>query len=123
MTMLLTEAKEGSAAERFEMEQFLFLLDDVLRQFAPDVLVTYGRHAVVQEAMRRARKLRIATVFTLRNHGYADRQVLRARRSRVHVQPLPERGVSPADRSSERGPRVSDRLGGSRGAPTTCAGS
>jgi len=72
--MMLTEAKEDSAAERFELEQFLFLLDDVFRQFAPDALVTYGGHAVVQEAMRRARKLRITTVFTLRNHGYADRR-------------------------------------------------
>jgi len=74
VTMLLTKATEGSAAERLEMEQFLFLLDDLLRQFAPDVLVTYGRHAAVQEAMRRARERRITTVFTLRNHGYEDRR-------------------------------------------------
>ena len=74
VNMLLTKAKEGSAAERLEMEQFLFLLDDDLRQFAPDVLVTYGGHAVVQEAMRRARERRITTVFTLRNHGYEDRR-------------------------------------------------
>ena len=74
VTMLLTRTKAGSPSERYEAEQFLFVLDDVLREFQPDLLLTYGAHAVVQEALRRARSRRITTVFTIRNYGYADRR-------------------------------------------------
>jgi glycosyltransferase involved in cell wall biosynthesis len=73
VTTLLTTASTGSTAERFEVEQFLFLLEDLLRQFAPDVLVTYGGHPVVQESMRRARERGVVCVFSLRNRGYEDR--------------------------------------------------
>jgi len=73
VTMLQTRAKTGSPSERYEAEQFLFILDDMFREFQPDLLLTYGAHAVVQEAMRRARARRITTVFTLRNYGYEDR--------------------------------------------------
>jgi glycosyltransferase involved in cell wall biosynthesis len=73
VTMLLTKAETGSPAERFEAEQFLFLLDSLLQQFAPEVLLTYGGHRVVQEAMRRARTRGANCVFTLHNRGYEDR--------------------------------------------------
>jgi glycosyltransferase involved in cell wall biosynthesis len=72
VTMLLTKAQTGSVAERIEGEQFLFLFDDLLRQFTPDVLVTYGGHSVVQESMRRARERGVLCVFSLRNRGYED---------------------------------------------------
>jgi len=75
VTMLLTRARTASPAEQFEVEQFLFILDEVFQQFQPDLLLTYGAHLVVQEAMRRARKRRIMTVFTLRNYGYEDRKL------------------------------------------------
>ena len=74
VTMLLTRAKAGSPSERYEAEQFLYALDDVLLEFQPDVLLTYGAHAVIQEAMRRARARNITTVFTVRNYGYEDRR-------------------------------------------------
>jgi glycosyltransferase involved in cell wall biosynthesis len=77
VTTLLTTAHTGSAAERFEVEQFLFLLEDLLRQFAPDVLVTYGGHPLVQESMRRARERGVVCVFSLRNRGYEDRTFFR----------------------------------------------
>jgi glycosyltransferase involved in cell wall biosynthesis len=77
VTMLLTKAAAGSAVERVEVEQFLFLLDHMLRQFAPDVLVTYGGHPVVQESMRRARERGVVCVFSLRNRGYEDRDLFR----------------------------------------------
>src|SRR6266851_1416236 len=73
VTMLLTRAKPESPAEHFELEQFLFLLDDIFHRFGPDLLLTYGGHAVVQEAMRRARRRGVSCVFTLRNYGYEDR--------------------------------------------------
>jgi hypothetical protein len=74
VTMLLTKAAPNTPAERFEAEQFLFLLDGQLSEFAPDVLLTYGGHPIVQEAMRRARERGALSVFTLRNHGYEDRR-------------------------------------------------
>jgi glycosyltransferase involved in cell wall biosynthesis len=72
--MLLTRAQPGSPSERFEVDQFLFLLDGVLHQFTPDLLLTYGGHPAVQESLRRARRRDVITVFTLRNYGYEDRR-------------------------------------------------
>ena len=74
VTMLLTRAQPVPPHDHLEAEQFLFLLDNVLLQFQPDVLVTYGAHPVVHDAMRRARRRGVITVFTLRNHGYDDRR-------------------------------------------------
>jgi glycosyltransferase involved in cell wall biosynthesis len=72
--MLLTRAALGSPAEQFEIAQLLWLLDSVLRDFRPDVVVTYGGYPVIQEILRRARAAGALCVFTLRNLGYEDRQ-------------------------------------------------
>jgi glycosyltransferase involved in cell wall biosynthesis len=74
VTMLLTRAKPDSPAERFDAEQLLFELDDLLRHFEPDLLLTYGAHPVVREALRRARTRGTVTLFTVRNYGYEDRR-------------------------------------------------
>ena len=74
VTMLFTKAPPGSTAGRLEGEQFLFLLDAMLRELEPDVLLTYGGHPIVQEAMRHARQHGVTTVFTLRNRGYEERR-------------------------------------------------
>lgn len=74
VTMLHTRAQQKSLAEHFEVDQFLFLLDDVLKEFKPDVLLTYGGHPVVQETMRRARQRGAVCVFALHNFGYEDRR-------------------------------------------------
>jgi glycosyltransferase involved in cell wall biosynthesis len=73
VTVLHTKATPGSPSERFEAEQFLFILDRFLADFRPDLLVTYGGHPMVQETMKRARHRGVGTVFTLRNYGYEDR--------------------------------------------------
>src|ERR1044072_8507223 len=73
VTMLLTKAEMRSTGDRFESEQFVFLFDRLLEQFAPDVVLSYGDHPVVREAMRRGQAFGAATVFTLRNRGY-DRE-------------------------------------------------
>jgi len=73
VTMLLTRHNDGRNPDRFESEQFLYLLDRTFRGFAPDILLTYGSHEVLLEALRRARARGVTTVFTLRNHGYEDR--------------------------------------------------
>jgi glycosyltransferase involved in cell wall biosynthesis len=57
------------------MEQFLFLFDEALRRFSPDVLLTYGPMPIPQEVMRRARKRGVITVFCLHNYGYYDRSL------------------------------------------------
>jgi glycosyltransferase involved in cell wall biosynthesis len=75
VTMLLTRSSQQSKLDRFESEQYLVLLNEMLDSFAPDVLMTYGSHPVVREALNRARKRGATTVFTLRNHGYDDRQL------------------------------------------------
>src|SRR5262245_35819111 len=72
--MLLTRAEKGSPAERFDAQQFLFLLDEIFQHFRPELLITYGGHAVVQEAMRRGQAYGATTVFSLRNRGYEDRR-------------------------------------------------
>jgi glycosyltransferase involved in cell wall biosynthesis len=73
--MLMTKAQPKTPASHFEEDQFLFLLDEILVGFAPNLLVTYGSHRVVQEAMRRARAAGVLVVFTLRNRGYDDRRL------------------------------------------------
>jgi glycosyltransferase involved in cell wall biosynthesis len=73
VTMLATSASPNTPAELFERDQFLFHLDDYLARFAPDLVLTYGGHPVVQAAMKRARAHGTITVFTLRNYGYEDR--------------------------------------------------
>jgi len=77
VTMLLSRAQPNTDAERLEGEQFLFLLEGLLQGFKPDVLLTYGSNVLVQEAMNRARRRGITTVFTLRNYGYDDRRYFR----------------------------------------------
>jgi glycosyltransferase involved in cell wall biosynthesis len=74
VTMLVTTGGPDTPAERFEGEQFLFLLEHLLADFRPDILLTYGGHSIVQDAMRRARGLGAITVFSLRNYGYEDRR-------------------------------------------------
>jgi glycosyltransferase involved in cell wall biosynthesis len=74
VTTLVTRAQRGSPAERYELEQFLFHLEDAFHQFRPDVLVTYGGHPLVQETMSRARRRGVRSVFALHNTGYEDRK-------------------------------------------------
>jgi hypothetical protein len=74
VTMLATTARPNTPAERFEAEQFMFLLDQRLDEFAPTHLLTYGGHPVVQESMRRARERNVITIFSLRNYGYEERR-------------------------------------------------
>ena len=74
VTMLLTRHNDARNPDRFESEQFLYLLDGTLKQWRPDLLVTYGAHSVLHESLRRARARGVTTVFTLRNHGYEHRR-------------------------------------------------
>ena len=75
VTMVLTRARPGTPADHLEVEQFLFTLDEMLQEFNPDLLVTYGGHHAVQQAMRRAKQHGATCVFSLRNFGYDDRRI------------------------------------------------
>lgn len=70
--MLLTRHNRLDQPDRTESRQFLAAFDEVVRQFEPDVLFTYGGHPVVQESMRHARQRGITTLFTVRRTGYED---------------------------------------------------
>jgi glycosyltransferase involved in cell wall biosynthesis len=74
VTMLATSAPKNTPAEHFERNQFIFHFDQELCSFAPEVVLSYGGHPMVHEAMRRARARGSRTVFTLRNYGYEDRR-------------------------------------------------
>lgn len=72
--MLVTKAPPNTPADRFEADQFLFLLDEILAESPPELLIAYGGHPVVRQAMGRARAAGVLVVFTLRNRGYEDRR-------------------------------------------------
>jgi glycosyltransferase involved in cell wall biosynthesis len=55
-------------------ERFLDLARQVLGRFRPDVLLTYGGHAVSLDLMRIARASGSPVVFHLHNFGYNDRR-------------------------------------------------
>jgi len=55
---------------------FLALLERVLDQFRPDILLTYGGHWVAGETMHAARRRGICVVFWLRNFAYRERVVV-----------------------------------------------
>ena len=74
VTMLLTRKNDAARPDRLESEQFLFLFDQMLREFQPDQLLTYGPHPVLSESLRRARARGVTTIFSIRNHGYEDRR-------------------------------------------------
>jgi glycosyltransferase involved in cell wall biosynthesis len=72
VTMLLTRHNRLDQTDRAESQQFVASVSDVVRQFEPDLLFTYGAHPVVQESMRRARLAGVKTLFTVRRNGYED---------------------------------------------------
>ena len=72
VTTLLTEHNLPSKPDRAEGEQFMTLLTKQMDEVKPDVLLTYGRHAVVVRSLRLARQRKIATVVTLQNEGTTD---------------------------------------------------
>ncbi|WP_337175133.1 glycosyltransferase [Paludisphaera sp.] len=66
-------SRPGRAPDLAESNRLLGLVDDVLKRFRPQVLLTYGGHPASLELMRRAKRLGIAVVFHLHNFAYEDR--------------------------------------------------
>jgi glycosyltransferase involved in cell wall biosynthesis len=73
VTTLLTAHNDMHERDPIELQQFVFLFDEALRRFSPDVVLTYGPAPTPQDVMRRARKRGVTTVFCLHGYGYYER--------------------------------------------------
>jgi glycosyltransferase involved in cell wall biosynthesis len=72
VTLLLTRHNDEKHPDRGEAAQYLALVDRLLTEFAPDVLIAANGHSMIFESMRRARGRGIATAFAVRGFGYYD---------------------------------------------------
>ena len=64
--------------------------------------------------MARARARGITTAFAVRGFGYYEPRYFERRRSRLHVQPVPDRPLSRHGRTRQHAARAADRLVGRR---------
>jgi glycosyltransferase involved in cell wall biosynthesis len=77
VTMLITHDRRLRDPDRAEAQQYLQLLQGLLDDFRPHVLLSFGIHPVIFEGFRLAKERGITTVFTLRTHGYDRRELYR----------------------------------------------
>lgn len=70
VTMLVTQHNRSDEPNRREYEQFFYHFDMACAAMRPDLVITYGGHPVIGEAMRRAQEQGITTLFRLPNYGY-----------------------------------------------------
>ncbi len=70
VTLLVTRHNDESRPHRGEMSAYLSKFDDLLDRFAPDQLIACNGHAMIFEAMSRARARGMTTAFAVRGFGY-----------------------------------------------------
>lgn len=70
VTRLNTRFNDLIKPNRSEGARFLRIVDDELSRYRPDVVVSYGSHPVLQEAMKRSCANGTLVLFTVRNYGY-----------------------------------------------------
>ena len=70
VTLLVTRHNDESRPHRGEMTAYLSKFDDLLDTFRPDQLIACNGHAMIFEAMARARARGITTAFAVRGFGY-----------------------------------------------------
>jgi glycosyltransferase involved in cell wall biosynthesis len=70
VTLLLTRHNDERHPDRSEAAQYLELLNQLLAEHAPDVLIAANGHPMIFEAMRDARRRGITTAFAVRGFGY-----------------------------------------------------
>ena len=70
VTLLATRHHDLAAPDRAEGDQYLHAFDGILRDFRPDIVLSYGAHPVLHEALGWARASGARTVFSVRKHGY-----------------------------------------------------
>jgi glycosyltransferase involved in cell wall biosynthesis len=72
VTLLMTRRNDEARPDPKESRQYLALLDGLLNEFAPDQLIACNGHAMILEAMARARARGVTTSFAVRGFGYYD---------------------------------------------------
>jgi glycosyltransferase involved in cell wall biosynthesis len=72
VTLLLTRANDELHPDRSEADQYLGLVDALVDDRAPDLLIACNGHPMILEAMARARRRGIVTAFAVRGYGYYD---------------------------------------------------
>jgi glycosyltransferase involved in cell wall biosynthesis len=73
VTVLATRDHNPHAPDRAEGRQYFLLFQDILREFRPEVVLTYGSHPVLIWALHDARASGAVTVRTVRAYGYENR--------------------------------------------------
>ena len=73
VTLLLTRHNDERHPDRSEAAQFHALLDGLLTELAPDVLIAANGHPMIFKSLREARRRGITTAFAVRGFGYYDR--------------------------------------------------
>ena len=73
VTLLLTRHNDEARPDRGEAAQYLSLAGELLRHFAPDVLIGANGHPMIFEAMRDARRRGVTTAYAVRGYGYDRR--------------------------------------------------
>ena len=68
----MQESHPGQPPTPDEGGAFLSVLEAVLDQFRPDVVLTYGGHWLARESIARVKRRGVPVVFTLRNFAYHD---------------------------------------------------
>jgi glycosyltransferase involved in cell wall biosynthesis len=73
VTLLLTRHNDETRPDRAEAAQYLTLVDALLKEFAPDVLIAVNGHPMIFEAMRDARRRGVTVAYAVRGYGYDRR--------------------------------------------------
>jgi glycosyltransferase involved in cell wall biosynthesis len=74
VTLLLTRHTDERRPDRAEAAQYLSLVDTLLHELAPDVLIACNGHPMIFESMQRARARGVTTAFAVRGFGYYERR-------------------------------------------------
>lgn len=74
VTLLLTRHNDERHPDRREAAEYLSLLDGLLDELAPDVLIACNGHPMIFTAMQRSRARGVTTAFAVRGFGYYDRR-------------------------------------------------
>src|SRR2546422_1960161 len=72
VTLLLTRHNDESRPDRAEATQFLALVEQLLRDFAPDQVIACNGHPMIFQALAEARTRGITTAFAVRGFGYYE---------------------------------------------------
>ncbi|MGH9408580.1 MAG: glycosyltransferase, partial [Vicinamibacterales bacterium] len=72
VTLLMTRHNDETRPDAAEAAQYLATFDALVREFEPSQVIACNGHAMILEAMARARARGITTSFAVRGFGYYD---------------------------------------------------